>query len=768
MRMHGGALRRLAWVWLVALAGLAGCADSGTTTICSDGLVCGNGDVCDEAHHGCAAPTQLGACEGKPQLAPCSYAGVPDGACDDGVCLPVECGDGIVGPGEACDDGNHMAGDGCSADCRSKDACGNGIVDVAVGEQCDDGLANSNTAPNRCRTDCQRHSCGDHVVDSGEACDDGNRVAGDGCNADCSSNETCGNWIVDPGEACDDGLANSDTVPNRCRTNCLRYFCGDHVVDAGEACDDGNHVAGDGCNADCSSNEACGNSIVDPGEACDDGLANSDTAPNACRTNCQRPFCGDFVADSGEACDDGVANSDAVPDACRNNCQRHFCGDHVVDSGEACDDGNHVAGDGCTADCRSNETCGNGIVDGSLGEQCDDGAANSDTGPAACRTDCQLHCGDHVVDPGEVCDDGNRVAGDGCSADCRSNETCGNGIVDVAVGEQCDDGNTQSNDGCAACHLEYLTWEDASAWTPASDSPPALEGVAMAYDAARGKVVMVGPSSNHLLLDTWEWDGTAWTNMTPATGSPPDGGTLVYDGVRGKVMLFRGQASSGGSPDTWEWDGSAWTNVAPATGSGLTLGGAAMAYDAARGKVVQFGGLIPQWLFGTPISDTWEWDGSAWTNVTPASGSPPALAGATMEYDAARGRVVMFGGRDSSGNMTAGTWEWDGTTWTNVTPASGSPPAGYRGDNAMAYDAARGKVVMVGSYGLGGGVLATWEWNGTTWTNMTPPSGSPPGRLSTRMAYDAARGEAVLFGGYVVTVVFYSGISFADTWLYHP
>jgi hypothetical protein len=140
-----------------------------------------------------------------------------------------------------------------------------------------------------------------------------------------------------------------------------------------------------------------------------------------------------------------------------------------------------------------------------------------------------------------------------------------------------------------------------------------------------------------------------------------------------------------------------------------------------------------------------------------------------MAYDAARGRVVMFGGRDSSGNMTADTWEWDGTTWTNVTPASGSPPAGYRGEDAMAYDAERGRVVMVGPYSSSGGgwVLSTWEWNGTTWTNMTPPSGSPPWRVSPSMAYDAARGEAVLFGGYVVTVPFYSGISFADTWLYH-
>src|SRR3954471_5386119 len=42
-------------------------------------------------------------------------------------------------------------------------------------------------------------------------------------------------------------------------------------------------------------------------------------------------------------------------------------------------------------------------------------------------------CGDGIVDrdKGEVCDDGNIKNGDGCSADCKSDETCGNGIADV-------------------------------------------------------------------------------------------------------------------------------------------------------------------------------------------------------------------------------------------------------------------------------------------------------------------------------------------------
>lgn len=78
---------------------------------------------------------------------------------------------------------------------------------------------------------------------------------------------------------------------------------------------------------------------------------------------------------------------------------------------------------GCVGDPPAEDTapvlaaCGNGLVESD--EQCDDGAANSDTTPDACRTSCRLPgCGDAVQDVGEACDDGNGWGGDGCTADC--------------------------------------------------------------------------------------------------------------------------------------------------------------------------------------------------------------------------------------------------------------------------------------------------------------------------------------------------------------
>jgi cysteine-rich repeat protein len=53
------------------------------------------------------------------------------------------------------------------------------------------------------------------------------------------------------------------------------------------------------------------------------------------------------------------------------------------------------------------------------GEECDDGAGNSNTAADACRVAClNPSCGDSVVDSGEECDDGNIADGDGCSSLC--------------------------------------------------------------------------------------------------------------------------------------------------------------------------------------------------------------------------------------------------------------------------------------------------------------------------------------------------------------
>ena len=53
----------------------------------------------------------------------------------------------------------------------------------------------------------------------------------------------------------------------------------------------------------CVANPVCGNGVLEINEECDNGARNSDTAPDACRTNCKRAYCGDKVIDTFEDCE---------------------------------------------------------------------------------------------------------------------------------------------------------------------------------------------------------------------------------------------------------------------------------------------------------------------------------------------------------------------------------------------------------------------------------------------------------------------------------
>jgi hypothetical protein len=64
----------------------------------------------------------------------------------------------------------------------------------------------------------------------------------------------------------------------------------------------------------------------------------------------------------------------------------------------------------------------------------------------------------------------------------------------------------------------------------------------------------------------------------------------------------------------------------------------------------------------------------------------------------------------------------------------------------MAYDSARGRVVMVGAYWTSQTVMHMWEWNGIDWVERTLPA-KPTARVGAAMAYDSAKNRMVLFAG---------------------
>ena len=113
--------------------------------------------------------------------------------------------------------------------------------------------------------------------------------------------------------------------------------------------------------------------------------------------------------------------------------------------------------------------CGNGKPDPT--EECDNGAANSDTTPNACRVDCvKAKCGDKVVDTGEQCDDGpanSNATANACRTTCVKSK-CGDGVVDT--GEECDNASGADAGACAPdCKLP-VTAATSGASNAAPDS----------------------------------------------------------------------------------------------------------------------------------------------------------------------------------------------------------------------------------------------------------------------------------------------------------
>lgn len=357
---------------------------------------------------------------------------------------PPGCGDGMVNQdSEACDDGNTLAGDGCSGLCKVEPnhAC------PTPGQPC-----------------VVTFTCGDGVVNPGEACDQGKFQGNPGCSADCATQEDgykcipneqctamfqCGNGRIETGETCD-----PPNVGNGCGTNCKAEdgwrckpgscvplpSCGDGIVqaDMGEKCDQGASQGSPGCSADCLSMDAT--CTCTPGQAC----------------VCQKPICGDGIVQIGEQCDDKKSSYPGCSDSCQ------------LEPGYKCP----FAGAPCVADC------GDGILTRPA-EQCDPAAKIPNVG-TACADDCSVKagwvcddtscretvCGDGKIEGSEGCDPGqtNNDLGDGCSATCMAEPSCpasgggcttkcGDGLV--LSGEDCDDGNAVSGDGCSAdCKFE--------------------------------------------------------------------------------------------------------------------------------------------------------------------------------------------------------------------------------------------------------------------------------------------------------------------------
>lgn len=207
------------------------------------------------------------------------------------------------------------------------------------------------------------------------------------------------------------------------------------------------------------------------------------------------------------------------------------------------------------------------------------------------------------------------------------------------------------------------TWEwDGSAWTRVDTAGPGprVHG-AMAYDPARRAIVLHGGGgADAMLNDTWEWREGRWREVAARAPEKSIGNALAVTGAGLTLMTARRDTS-------WSCVGRRRTMLlALRDGTFTPLAGDGPCFSPQAPAVGTGGGLLLFAGWNSPERDvdaeTWQWQGTAWTKLP---GGPPRRRGAAMAFDAARGRTVLFGG-DGDDGILGDLWEHDGHQWTRV------------------------------------------------------------------------------------------------------
>jgi hypothetical protein len=288
-------------------------------------------------------------------------------------------------------------------------------------------------------------------------------------------------------------------------------------------------------------------------------------------------------------------------------------------------------------------------------------------------------------------------------------------------------------------------------WANRNDGAPGkLLSPRLAYDDARGTVVLYGGDAVVESAAMWELRSTGWALLCdPCAPGPRFVHGLAYDPDRDRLVLIGGDDGGVVYNDTWEWDGSTWTNITTARPGLRDLVG--MTWDRSSHRLVAVGGVVGV----TPTDDLLVYNGVMWAALAAANGPGHVAGYGQLLAPTDAGLIVLPDDGDPAGNvMRDDLWSLAGTTWTAICSACSGTP---RNSASIVFDEALGVTWMVGGYD-GSSIAGTWKLVGTSWV-MT--DALPPARDSVGLAYDRARDVIVLYGGNGDSC---AGTNCNDTW----
>ena len=209
------------------------------------------------------------------------------------------------------------------------------------------------------------------------------------------------------------------------------------------------------------------------------------------------------------------------------------------------------------------------------------------------------------------------------------------------------------------------TWELSDAGWQRVDSlgpTPEPHGV-MAFDASSHGVLLF-----HSLGDdgptrlTWRWNGRQWAKVAEGPHQQFPNALFASNGIEPALLVT---ARATGVSDVFDaplysWGGIANTNVWRAIS---TTGNAPAFSPQAPAARTSKGALLYAGFESSGKVTTWVLEGTVWRKH--AGESPPRRRGAQMVFDSARNVVVLHAGDDGT-HVLSDTWEWNGSAWSRV------------------------------------------------------------------------------------------------------
>lgn len=257
--------------------------------------------------------------------------------------------------------------------------------------------------------------------------------------------------------------------------------------------------------------------------------------------------------------------------------------------------------------------------------------------------------------------------------------------------------------------------------------------------------------------------GATWQKITPANSAPPGrrDAAMVYDAARKRLIVFGGRSGAGTRNDTWAFDLGAnrWQELASGTAVKPPARFSMVAgIDMARNRLLISTGELTT---GSFYDDVWAFDLSAdtWSQVTVSGARPNPRYGAAGGI--AGGALYVSHGFTDHGRFND-TWAFDlaANQWQDVSPASGRPLQRCLHNAAFSNEQ---EMVLFGGCASGYGpcpIGDTWRFDIATqsWTQANSASAPAP-RYWQAMTAVGSCPQVLLHGGW-------GGARLGDLWLF--